>query len=69
MCVFQGLAVGDFCTCCHNCSEFLSVCVPTVSCGGYVSAECDFSFCEYCPVYGECEEIWGKEVAYETNEL
>ncbi len=62
MCRFQGQAVGEYCTCCRNCSVYLSVCVPIVSCDGYVSAECDFSFCEHCPAYSECELLWGKKV-------
>ena len=63
MCYFQGKPVGDYCTQCQNCADFLLVCVPIVSVKGYVSAECDFDFCtEYCPCYGECEEIWGKGV-------
>lgn len=62
MCNFQGQSVGEFCSCCRNCEDYLSTCVPIVGYGGYVCAECDFSFCDYCPCYGECEEIWGKAV-------
>ena len=62
MCAFQGQPVGEFCSCCQACSDYLSTCVPVVGYGGYVCAECDFSFCDYCPSYGECEEIWGKAV-------
>lgn len=62
MCYFQGQAVGEYCSCCRECNCYLSVCVPVVAYGGYVSAECDFSFCDYSTHYSECEEIWGKAV-------
>lgn len=62
MCYFQGQSVGDYCTCCWNCSDYLSTCIPVVGYGGYICAECDFSFCDYCPNYAECEELWGKAV-------
>ena len=62
MCYFQGQAVGEFCICCQNCADYLSTCIPIVSCGGYVVGECDFSFCDHCPNYGECELLWGKAV-------
>ena len=45
MCYFQGKAVGEYCSCCQSCSEYLAVCVPYVGYGGYVVAECDFDFC------------------------
>lgn len=68
MCYFQGKPVGEYCACCRNCAEYLCTCSPVVSYGGYVCAECDFDFCSYCPNYGECEEIWGKEaVANEAS--
>ncbi len=63
MCYFQGQAVGEYCSCCRKCNCYLSVCVPVVSYGGYVSAECDFAFCDFCPHYSECKEIWGKAVS------
>lgn len=63
MCYFQGKSVGQYCSCCQSCSEYLAVCVPVVSYGGFVSAECDFDFCSYCPHFSECEELWGKVVA------
>ena len=62
MCYFQGQAVGEYCSCCRNCSDYLSTCIPVVGYGGYVVGECDFDFCSYCPCYSECEEIWGKAV-------
>lgn len=62
MCYFQGQAVGNYCSCCWHCADFLSTCIPTVSYGGFVAGECDFSFCDFCPNYAECEEIWGKEI-------
>ena len=62
MCQLQGQPVGEYCSNCRSCKEYLSVCIPTVGYGGYISAECDFSFCEYCPSYSECEDIWGKGV-------
>jgi len=62
MCYFQGRAVGNYCSCCWHCADYLSTCIPTVSYGGFVVGECDFSFCDYCPNYAECEEIWGKAV-------
>ena len=63
MCYFQGKAVGEYCTQCRRCADFLCVCIPVVLVDGYVSAECDFNFCyEYCPYYSECEDIWGKVV-------
>ena len=62
MCQLQGQPVGKYCSNCRSCKEYLSVCIPTVGYGGYISAECDFSFCEYCPSYSECEDIWGKGV-------
>ena len=62
MCYFQGQAVGEYCSCCRNCSDYLSTCVPVVAYGGYAVGECDFDFCSYCPHYSECEEIWGKAV-------
>ncbi len=64
MCYFQGIAVGEYCSHCQRCSDYLSVCVPIVAFKGYVSAECDFDFCNtYCPCYSECEEIWGEVVS------
>ena len=57
MCQLQGQPVGKYCSNCRSCKEYLSVCIPTVGYGGYISAECDFSFCEYCPSYSECEDI------------
>lgn len=69
MCRFQGKPVGEYCSCCQECPLYLNTCVPIVI-GGFVSAECDFNFCDYCPCYGECEVIWGKEVFnYEVVEL
>lgn len=63
MCYFQGQAVGEYCSCCQSCSDYLSTCVPIVVHGGYAVGECDFDFCNsYCPGYSECEEIWGKAV-------
>lgn len=62
MCQLYGQPVGEYCSCCRNCNQYLSVCVPVVGCGGFVTAECDFSFCEYCPYYSECENLWGKGV-------
>lgn len=59
MCQFFGMPVGEYCACCQECAEYLSVCAPVVGYGGYVTAECDFDFCGYCPHYGECEELWG----------
>jgi len=66
MCFYQGKAVGEYCPCCQNCTLYLSVCSPAVSYGGFVSAECDFSFCCYCPFYSECSELWGGGEFYET---
>lgn len=60
MCLFQGKSVGQYCSCCRNCAEYQCTCTPIVSYGGYAVGECDFCFCSYCPIYGECEEIWGK---------
>ena len=34
--------------------------VPIVIDSGFVAGECDFIFCYCCPVYSECEELWGK---------
>lgn len=64
MCYFQGKPVGEYCSCCQNCSCYLSVCVPYVVENGYAVGECDnVDFCnEYCPMYSECEELWGKVV-------
>ena len=67
MCYFQGQPVGAYCSCCQNCNNYLIDCTPTVAYNGYVAAECDFSFCEFCPAYEECELLWGKEgKSYET---
>ena len=62
MCYFQGQPVGAYCSCCQNCSSYLTECTPTVTYGGYVVGECDFSFCEYCSVYEQCELFFGKEM-------
>lgn len=69
MCYFQGQPVGEYCSYCQKCRDYLSVCVPIVS-HGYVMGECDFDFCTYCPHYAVCEELWGKERKnYEIVEL
>lgn len=59
MCLYQGKPVGEYCPCCRKCPMYLAVCSPIVSGSGYVAAECDFSFCDYCPFYTECTELWG----------
>ena len=61
MCYFKGKSVGEYCFCCQQCSLYLEVCVPVVVDNGYVVGECDFSFCDCCPCYAECEMLWGKE--------
>ena len=64
MCYFQGKAVGEYCSCCQKCSCHLVVCVPYLTEFKYTVGECDcIDFCnDYCPLYSECEEIWGKVV-------
>lgn len=69
MCKFQGKPVGEYCSCCRECSLYLNTCIPVVI-GSYVAGECDFDFCGYCPCYEECTDIWGKGVLdYEVAEL
>lgn len=69
MCYFQGQPVGEYCSCCQKCKDYLSVCVPIVI-NGYVVAVCDFDFCCYCPLYEVCTELWGKELkSYEAVKL
>lgn len=63
MCYWEGKAVGELCSCCQNCSSYLTDCMPVVACGGYVVGECDFNFCEYCPAYEECEELFRREMS------
>lgn len=70
MCYFKGKAVGQYCSCCRHCSDYLEVCVPVVVDNGIAVGECDFDFCGYCLMYSECEVIWGKGgVVIEVNEL
>lgn len=68
MCYFQGQPVGEYCSCCQRCNNYLSACVPIVS-HGYVVGECDFDFCCCCPHYAICGDIWGKEMdSFEADE-
>lgn len=62
MCYFQGKSVGEYCSCCQSSEQYLSVYIPVVGYGGYVSGECDFDFCVNRPAYSDCEEVWGKVV-------
>lgn len=59
MCYFKGKAVGQYCSCCQRCNDYLEVCVPVVADNGFAVAECDLDFCSYCPRYAECEVLWG----------
>ena len=62
MCQLYGQPVGEYSHCCMQCPQYKNSCLPIVGYGGYIFGECDFSFCEYCPCYSECEDIWGKGV-------
>lgn len=63
MCYFKGQPVGEMCTVCQCCESYLTLCVPIVVNQGIIAAECDdIDFCNYCPAYFECEELWGKVV-------
>ena len=60
MCIFKGKAIGSLCSFCKQCKAYLETCSPIVVNHGFVTGECDFSFCDLCPVYSECDELWGK---------
>lgn len=63
MCYFKNEPVGEMCAKCQSCNDYLSLCIPVVVNHGVVLAECDdVDFCNYCPAYSECEELWGKVV-------
>lgn len=60
MCIFRGKAIGSFCSLCRQCEAYLETCSPIVVNSGFVAGECDFCFCDLCPAYSACEEIWEK---------
>lgn len=63
MCHFKGQPIGEMCSVCQMCESYLTLCVPVVVNQGIVLAECDaVDFCNYCPMYFECEALWGKVV-------
>ena len=60
MCSFKGQAIGEFCAKCLSCECHMTICFPIVVNAGVVCGECDdVDFCNYCPNYYECEELWG----------
>lgn len=70
MCIFRGKAIGSLCSFCRQCEAYLETCCPIVVDSGFVAGECDFSFCDLCPAYSECEVLWGKgSVELEVIEL
>lgn len=38
---------------CGECPEYLASCMPIVR-DGFIFGECDLSYCEFCPCYGDC---------------
>lgn len=55
VCILQGKRVTpEMPGICSECCLYLGTCLPIIQ-GGYITgAECDESYCEYCPVYEDC---------------
>lgn len=63
MCYFKNEPIGEMCSICQMCENYLTNCLPVVVNQGIVLAECDdLDFCNFCPMYHECEELFGKVV-------
>lgn len=54
-CMLQGQSITpDMPGICRECTLYLNSCLPVVDNGFLVGAECDDSYCEFCPNYEWC---------------